>query len=1220
MSLAQRLAELSPQRRRLLEQLATPVRISAGSESEAPASYEQERLWFLQQLEPDDASYHLHTHLSLPEDLDLSAYRAAWSWVVERHEVLRTRFFERDGQLVQLIDPPGPVSVAEHDLRHLGADDRRAAAAAIASEQAEAPFDLARGSLLRVALLRVPQRWLQVLTLHHIVADGWSVELLMQELDCACAALARGLAVPLPRLPVQFKDFARWQRERLTGPRINELLAFWSQYLHGAPALRLPTDRRRPAVFSHRAGVRSCLLDPALRARLDELGRREGVTPFQTLLSAFAVLLNRCTGQEDMVLGTPVSHRDTPEVEGLIGFFLNTVLLRLRIDPEQGFRQLLAATRQSTVDAYAAQQLPFARLVQHLQPVRDLGRNPLYQATVQFLRSRQGSARTRALLDEVGYEGGQTNVDLALDLFEGGEGLLCRFEYSLDLFDDATIERLLALWQRLLARLCEQPDAALATLVLVEPAERAGLWLGQAEAADLAEPDPSGWVFSAEGPPCLLHSTHGTLGRAELDDLCGRLASVMRSQGVREGSVVALLLADPLDTLVAILAAWRAGAAFTHIDPSTPGTRIAALLDDLQPALVLNDAAPSPWRAAMGSAEPMAAPPHIPADRLAAVIYTSGSSGRPKGVLIEHGGLALQLRWLRQQVGITARDVVLQKYGFGFDAALSELLAGLGCGAALVIADDRGRDLERLVQTLRQHQVSVIDLVPSQLAVLLDQAHLAECSALRFVICGGEALPGALVERLLQTLPGVQLVNAYGPSEATITACAWRRPDDADLGADPPIGRPIPGTLACVLDPALLPVPAGLQGQLCLAGAGLARGYLNDPELTRQRFVPNPHGPGRLYASGDRVRLRHDGQLQYLGRMDRQLKLRGMRIEPAEIEQALAAHPGVAEAVVVALPLPAVPAPEAAQMQWHLAQLSPPEADFLYRFETDSNALRSKTMWRNTPDFDLYLDVRSQAFLATPRPSQRNWLLRRTLDEAVDDLHALQGLAQRCVAGAARPPMDGDWPGRPALYSAEQLLIDGQQVMQAWEAPLMLALAQAVASARGDVLEIGFGMGLSAGFVQALQPRSHTIVECHPDVLTALDVWRQGLEELPPAADHPPDIRVVPCRWQDAPLTPASFDGVLFDTYPTSEEEYSREVALSPTFAAGFFATASALLRPGGVFSYYTNEIDSLSRRHQRLLLQHFSSFSLHVVRGLQPPPDCQYWWADSMAVVAAVK
>lgn len=1204
MSLAQRLANLSPERRALLERLARPDRIACAGAREEQASFEQERLWFLQQLEPDDTSYHLHMQLELPVGLDRAAWSAAWRYLVGRHETLRTRFIERDGVPFQIIDDADPPPVPVADLAAEPLPDRLARAAGLAREQAETPFDLTRGPLFRVALLRMPDKWVQLLTIHHIVADGWSIDVLMRDLNTAYGAIIAGKSVPLPPLRVQFADFARWQRAQLTGAHLDELLGFWSRYLEGAPDLALPADRPASASATRRADVRARVLPTGLRDSLYELARREGATVFQVLLAAFATLLHRYTGQEDLVLGTPMASRAPPEVEDLIGFFLNTILLRVQVIPGQTFLEILAATRSATVNAYSGQQLPFARLVQHLQPRRALGHNPLYRATVQFFKSSHASARTSAVLDDIGYQRAATNVDLALDLFESGEGLLSRFEFNADMFDGATIERLLDHWERMLAAVTAQPDQPIGTLALTSPADETLLhaWAGTPEVP------AAGWVFRGSGDRIALAGPHVSLSYDELERRCGRLATVLAGRGAGPERIVAIRLADPLDTIVAVLAAWRAGAAYVYIDPALPAPRAAAMLADADPVAVLDDAAW--WRDAMATATVMAASP-VPGDRLAALIYTSGTTGVPKGVLVEHGALANQVRWLQTALALTPADVVLQKYSFSFDAALSELLSGLAVGATVAVADDHGRDVDALIRTIENRGVTVLDVFPSLLAVLLDHDGFAGCASLRCIVVGGEALAAAHATRLAHCLPAVQVINAYGPTEATITALAAPvDPYDGAAGRAPPIGRPIAGNTAYVLDRALQQVPPGLPGELYLGGAGLARGYLHDAALTGHRFVAHPFGPGRLYATGDKARHRPDGQLEFLGRVDQQIKLRGYRIEPEEIDAALLRHPGVRAAAATLMPLPAIPAEESRLLEWRLAQLSPPEADFLYRFETHDPLIRSQTMWRTTPAFNLYLNVQQPDFAPAPRPAQRNWLLQRALDDTVADLAALDAIAHRCVAGSARPAMEDSWPASAAAWSDRELLIGGQQVMQAWERPLMQALARAAAG--GDVAEIGFGMGISATLLQQYGVRSHTIVECHPDVLGRLAAWR---------AEHPDAaITVVPVRWQDWAFAPESFDGVLFDTYPTSEEEYTAEVAASPTFAASFFPAAQRMLRPGGVFTYYTNEIDSLSRRHQRLLLEHFSSFSVSLVRDLHPPADCQYWWADSMAVVKAVK
>ncbi len=1206
MTLAERLASLPPEKRRLFNQLTKGGRVERRSEErDTPLSFEQERLWFLHELEPSDSSYHLHLQLPLPQRLELPAWTKAWHLVMERHAALRTRFPLRDGFPVQIVDPVSFEEIPIFHLSQLPPNQRRYETSRIARDQAERPFNLATGPLLRLALLELPDQWVQLITVHHIVADGWSIDILMHDLNITYTSLLEKTVVCLAPLPIQFTDFARWQRSQLTGVRLENLLSFWSEYLAQMSPLQLPLDRPRPERYSPRGGVRTRVLPEQLVERLNELARSEGSTLFQVMLAAFAILLHRYSGQTDMVFGTPVANRELPEVEELVGFFLNTILLRVRVEPDHNFREVLAFVRESTISAYSHQQLPFAKLVQHFQPHRDLRQNPLYQATVQLLRSRQVQARTRAEIEDVGYERTATNTDLALDLFDSGNEMLCRVEYRLDLFDDVTIERFLDHWERVLTMIVEHPTDQVARLRLIKEEERMLLlndFAGQPEPVAL-----SGWSFSGETNRPAIHHEGGQLSYLELEDLVGRLASVLVQEGACQDTVIAIELSNPLETVIAILSAWRAGAAYTYLDPTLPEQRLAHIRNDIAPVVILKDH--GHWRRQMADVQPLRAQP-IPGNRLAAIIYTSGSTGMPKGVMIEHGALANQCEWLRTCVGLSMTDIVLQKYSFSFDAALSELLAGLATEAQLVIDGERGRDADRLLMLIRKYSITTLDTFPSQAALLKEHPDWPRCSSLRTLICGGERLSRELTDSIKESQSGVKLINAYGPTEATVTATAWFYRAGR---CEPPIGRPIQGYSAYVLDPNLAPVPIGIQGELYLGGVGVAKGYWRDAVATAARFIANPFGPGRLYATGDRARFLASGDLEFRGRADSQVKLRGFRIETSEIETALNVHPAIRESAVLLKPIALVPEEDMAIWHWRLEQLSEVEAEFVHRFESGEEEIRRRTMWRNTPGFNIYLHLLSQDFVASPSATQKNWLLQRALDEITEDLQALDTTARRCVKGSSRPEINGEWSMNRAHYSPNELIVAGQQVMQAWERPLMLAMAEIAAAEHGDVAEIGFGMGISATLLQELGVRSHTIVECHENILQALEHWRQSKFPLS-------NINIISSRWQDWEVSDELFDAILFDTYPTNEEEYLTEVIESPTFAASFFPMASRLLRPGGVFTYYTNEIDSLARRHQRLLLNHFSSFSVRLVRGLVPPPDCQYWWADSMAVVQAVK
>lgn len=1211
---------MSPEKRRLLERLLaqqTPASTSPRAQGRlrAPLSFEQERLWFLNQLDPGDTSYNLQLQLPLPSSLARDVWRRCWELIVARHAALRTHFEAEDGQPIQVIDTNVTVETPELDLRGLTHDRQRARALQVATEQAETPFDLSRAPLLRLMLLRFQERYVQLITLHHCIADGWSVDVLLRELDHTYSALTVEAAPSLEPLPLSYADFAAWQRETLTGERLARLLRFWRATLAGAPSLELPFRRERPTRFSGRAGVQQQAIAPALALESRALAKRENATLFMLLLASFVVTLHRCSGQTDIVVGTPLANRAHAGVEGMIGLLLNSVVMRVRFEPHESFSQLLRRVRHTTLEAYDHSELPFARLVEELQPARDLTKNPLYQVMFQLLQSRNRTARADALMAEIGYDRASTNLDLSVDVFEGSDELLIKLEYNQTLFDAAAIASLLGHWQRVLAAACAQPHTAISTLPLASEEERRKAFSARALSVAPAPAVSQLLRVAVErhAQQVAVVCDERCFTYRELGQRTVRLARRLVQRGVGPEVKVGLSLADPVELLLAIWSVWRAGGAYVYVDPELPPARRAEIIAQAEPSVWITEAelagldtsAPDESAAGLDASQP---------GHAAVLLFTSGSSGRPKGIVLEHGALANQVSWMHQAWPLTSSDCVLQKYGFAFDAALAEVLIALTSGARLVVDRARGRDVDRLVELMSRHAVTHLDIIPSQLALLLNHPEIDRCRALRRVVCGGERLTARLVARVRERLPEVELINAYGPAEACITATAHVcAPAPAGKQGDPPIGTPISGMATYVLDPSGEPIPPGMQGELCLAGIGLARGYVTaGADQAGKGFFMHAAVPGqRLYATGDLVRQLPGGELQFLGRRDEQVKLRGLRVEPSEVESILSSHPDVQAALVAVSSAPALTEAEAVSLLHRVQRLTEPEADFLARFETNQAGVRSRTMWRRTDNYELYLHLPDDRFVKTPRASQRNWLLQRALDELGADLDALDRVAEHCVAGSDRPPIEADLSATAVEYREDELRIGGQQVMQAWERPLMQAMAAIAAESHGDVLEVGFGLGLSATALQASGVRSHTIVEANPEVRKALERWR-----VESARSR---VSVLAGRWQDVELPAGAFDAVLFDAYPTSEEEYQSDVLESTTYAGAFFDTALRVLRPGGVFVYYSNEIDSLSRRHQRSLLERFRSFSVSRVDNLRPPADCQYWWASSMAVVKAV-
>jgi amino acid adenylation domain-containing protein/non-ribosomal peptide synthase protein (TIGR01720 family) len=887
-----------------------------------PLSFAQQRLWLIDQLEPDNPLYNLPLALRASGPLDTMALACSLGEIVRRHEALRTVFTAADGEPVQVVRPPGPFLLPVVDLSALPKAPREALALALTAEEARRPFDLSQGPLFRASLLRIgPEDHMALVTMHHIVGDGWSLGILVREVTALYTAHGEGRLSPLPELPVQYADFAVWQRSWLQGEVLEGEIAYWRGQLAGLPAvLELPTDRPRPAVQSFRGAVRPVRFSAELTRRVQALGRREGVTPFMVLLAGFIVLLSRHSGQSDLVVGSPVAGRNWMEIEGLIGFFVNTLVLRGNLSGEPSFAELLARVRETALAAQVHQDLPFDRLVEELAPERSLAHTPLFQAMFALQNAPVASLEIEDLrLRPVDVEATTAKFDLLLSLSEQGVGLLGTVEYATDLYDAATVDRLILQLERLLAAALGEPDRLVARLPLLSEAE-----LQQV----LREWNDTG---VEHGVPLLLHlliaeqaarmpgrvaveQGSRTLTAGELETRAEWLARLLRRRGVRIEDRVAVCCERSPEMVVILLAVWKAGAAWLPLDPAYPAARLAAVLDDARPALLIaGPGAPVDLLSAgtvqcldlaVAEREPAAdsGPLEVAVtpDHLAYAIYTSGSTGRPKGVLVSHGALANHMVWMQRRFPLGEDDAVLQKTPFVFDAAIWEIFLPLLAGARLVLAPPGAhREPATMARELRERGVTVLQLVPSVLGPFLDE-DLRDLPLQR-LFCGGEALPVALCERVFDLLPGIEVCNLYGPTECTVDATFHPcRPGMKEAVA--PLGRPVDNLWVRILDRWGQPMAPGQPGELCLGGAGLARGFLGRPDLTAERFVPDPCAakPGaRLYSTGDLVRQRADGTIYFLGRIDHQVKIRGLRIELGDVEAALSALPGVRQVVVM---------------------------------------------------------------------------------------------------------------------------------------------------------------------------------------------------------------------------------------------------------------------------------------------------------------------------------
>ncbi|QDL10800.1 non-ribosomal peptide synthetase [Brasilonema octagenarum UFV-E1] len=928
------LAEVIETAVRAGQKLELPPIEHVSREGELPLSFPQQRLWFLDQLEPGNPFYNISRGVILKGSLNVTALEQSLNEIVRRHEVLRTNFRDVDGRPVQEIASVLNITLPIIDLGELSEEERVASVRQLARSHAQQPFDLTEGSLLRTTLLRLKEEeHVLVFTIHHIVADGWSAGVIVREVAALYESFCSGKPSSLPELTIQYADFAIWQRQWLQTEVQSSQMAYWKQQLGGhLPVLQLPTDRSRPAIQTFRGRKQPWQISKTLTEALKSLSKGEAVTLFMTMLAAFKVLLYRYTNQADILIGSPIANRNRKEIEGLIGFFVNTLVLRTDLSGNPSFKELLRRIREVTLDAYAYQDLPFEQLVEQLQPERNLSYTPLFQVMFVLQNAPMEELTLPDLsLSPMEVEPETAMFDVTVFLTETEQGLMGVFEYNSDLFDAATIERIQGNFQTLLEGIVANPEQHLSDLPILSATQQQQLlvdWnqtsadypsicIHQLFEAQVEQTPGAVAVVFEDALRAASRRVDQQLTYQELNVRANQLAHYLQTLGVGPEVLVGICVERSLDMLIGLLGILKAGGAYVPLDPAYPRDRLAFMLEDAKVSVLLTQkklvaALPehkakvvcldTDWQEIDEQSNCHSINQATTKD-LAYVIYTSGSTGKPKGVQISHGALVNFLSAMRQNLKLTKEDILLSVTTLSFDIAALELYLPLIVGARLVLVSrEIAVDGTQLLEGLTLLNTTIMQATPATWRLLLS-AGWQDNRQLK-ILCGGEALDSSLANQLLER--GTQVWNLYGPTETTIWSSVRiieSNPDQKERGEVISIGRPIANTQFYILDSHQQLVPVGVPGELHIGGVGLARGYLNQPELTAQKFIPNPFENSkwnRLYKTGDLARYLPNGEIEYLGRIDNQVKLRGFRIELGEIEALLSQHPMVRESIVVA--------------------------------------------------------------------------------------------------------------------------------------------------------------------------------------------------------------------------------------------------------------------------------------------------------------------------------
>ncbi|MGH1365058.1 MAG: amino acid adenylation domain-containing protein [Calditrichia bacterium] len=1213
--------------------------IARSTDASIPLSSAQRRIWYLQSIQPESYAYNMHQAVLLDAPLDVARLNAGVASLVNRHEILRTYFVEQKTELLQRIADSVDNVFIEVDLS-AETSDKNSLVRRYAESQAQRTFALNKLPLWNLTYLHLPDNSCAlVLIMHHIISDEWSVDVFWQHL----AAFYQDNNMSATANLVQYADYSIYEQEWLQTSSCSSQLDYWKGMLE-TQLEPLQLTHRTASSNANRGAQKQLNIPKDILTKLKLLGGEESASLFMVLFAAYSILLQKLSGQSDFCIGTPVTLRERPELQNVIGFFLNTLPLRASVEENDSFREHLKKSRAICLESFANKDVPFDLLVKELRPNVAGGENPWFQS--MLVVQNDGTSQLRFddnSASAMQIDSGVSKFDFTLFMQEGEESAIAMVEYNTDMFVADFIEQLLQSWSTLLQEIVAQPDAQIQTINHYSKVQIDHLLaLGCGPGVRIpAEPVHILIAKQAKANPTSIAVRYDkqTLSYGELNERATGLANGLEvnSSGVRIG----ILLERSVDYPVAILAVLKTGAAYVPLDPAYPADRLEMIIQDAGIKTVISSAEHGDKargasikiidvQAKITNSAPVeSAQQNLDSD--AYIIYTSGSTGKPKGVPITHRNL-LYSTFARPQFYENKPAAYLLLSSFAFDSSIAGIFWTLTEGGTLCLPDnDHYMEPDYLTTFIADNNISHILAIPSFYQQLI-HFQPDRLLSLQTVIVAGEALHHSLIHEHQKLLPKTRLVNEYGPTEATVWATA------ADVTNLPesnrvPIGKPIGSTQLYVLDMnENLAVP-GVPGELFIAGPQVAAGYVNRTKLTSERFIHDPFlKNGVMYRTGDRVCWRGDGQLDFLGRVDGQVKIRGHRIEPEEVEAVVAQLSEVVEVAVVPTQRTNASAIRTERLQlieqqdWltvaerfgserleklisEIEGISSEQAlqelPEIFRTENSTDDLEPAYRKRHRDaDMAIELALLQEGFIRPPRDAQRNWMVGQWIAEATDDLRHLHELAKRFVSGETE---------HGEIYDEKVDVLADEEIMEDWQTPVMKAMAKQVTEAHGDVLEIGFGIGVSATFIQEQGVASHTIVEMNEYIANTLfKDWRAGYPKS--------DIRLVLGRWQDALEKLKTYDGVFFHAVPMDEEEFMNEMVGSITFAEHFFPVAAKLLKPGGVFTYMTTEVDSLSRRHQRALFKHFSSIALEIQPLTIPEDTKDWWWADSMVVVKATK